>query len=105
MNESTAHQVELAPPGWKEHISKVFASAHSDADLPPHICFVCGELQGKNGGSLMKCGSCHTGRYCSKQCQKKYWKYHKPQCQMLKELEEAERFESKVSLEVPLSKV
>lgn len=36
-------------------------------------CFQCGT----SGVTTQKCGRCHVASYCSRECQKKHWKYHK----------------------------
>ncbi|KAI4216994.1 MAG: hypothetical protein LQ349_009084 [Xanthoria aureola] len=38
-------------------------------------CSICGQLT-----PMMKCGRCHTTRYCSTDCQKADWKEHKIYC-------------------------
>ncbi|CAM9358762.1 unnamed protein product [Scytosiphon promiscuus] len=38
-------------------------------------CAMCGK-----GGRSMKCSGCHAVSYCSKECQRKDWKRHKPAC-------------------------
>ncbi|KAJ7025759.1 hypothetical protein C8F04DRAFT_1127487 [Mycena alexandri] len=40
-------------------------------------CFVC---RGKGKPKMMKCTACGKVRYCSKECQSKDWKAHKPKC-------------------------
>jgi len=39
-------------------------------------CNTCG----KTGGKQMVCGRCKRTQYCSKECQAKDWKVHKPSC-------------------------
>jgi hypothetical protein len=34
-------------------------------------------------GSSHACSACRTARYCSKECQTKHWKQHKPVCKAL----------------------
>lgn len=40
------------------------------------ICAECHTIQNKK----MYCSQCHTTSYCSVNCQRKHWKYHKLQC-------------------------
>ena len=54
--------------------------------LPPDAkpgkeLLVCDETDCKQSPS-MRCTSCKTVYYCSSDCQKKHWKYHKADCQM-----------------------
>ena len=43
---------------------------------------VC-EMCHTNGSSMSKCSGCNCTYYCSKQCQKRAWKYHKFVCKNL----------------------
>eukprot|EP00033_Pygsuia_biforma_P002520 GCRY01002791.1.p1 GENE.GCRY01002791.1~~GCRY01002791.1.p1 ORF type:complete len:120 (-),score=11.00 GCRY01002791.1:69-392(-) len=38
-------------------------------------CEVCGKTE-----DLLSCARCRLVQYCSRECQKKDWKQHKPQC-------------------------
>ncbi|PPQ64915.1 hypothetical protein CVT24_008255 [Panaeolus cyanescens] len=40
----------------------------------------CGKMNGINGVSLLKCGNCLAGQYCSESCQMAHWKAHKKIC-------------------------
>jgi len=44
-------------------------------------CTACKE----EATSMKKCGGCLKMKYCSANCQKKDWKRHKPECELLKE--------------------
>mmetsp|Transcript_15961 Transcript_15961/g.64407 ORF Transcript_15961/g.64407 Transcript_15961/m.64407 type:complete len:319 (-) Transcript_15961:155-1111(-) len=50
-----------------------------------HECAACGRaLADDTGrGGPKKCSVCRTVRYCSKECQRKHWKTHKPRCAKL----------------------
>lgn len=37
---------------------------------------------------LFQCGACHAAKYCSRECQKKHWSVHKPQCEAIKRVPE-----------------
>ena len=43
---------------------------------------VC-EMRHTNGSSMLKCSDCNCTYYCSRECQKKAWKYHKYACKNL----------------------
>mmetsp|Transcript_14247 Transcript_14247/g.16143 ORF Transcript_14247/g.16143 Transcript_14247/m.16143 type:complete len:489 (-) Transcript_14247:583-2049(-) len=55
------------------------------------MCRYCNEL----GEGYQTCSRCLTTRYCSRECQKKDWKGHKPYCHpMSKELSSAKKSEN-----------
>jgi hypothetical protein len=39
-------------------------------------CFGCGA----SAGETKKCGGCGKVYYCGKDCQRRHWKWHKPEC-------------------------
>ena len=41
----------------------------------PGLCYFCGERR-----ETKRCAACHHAHYCSKTCQKRHWKKHKPNC-------------------------
>ena len=41
----------------------------------------------KDDVSIFRCKNCHSGCYCSKECQKKCWQNHKPWCEYILKLE------------------
>lgn len=43
------------------------------------ICLACG----KKANNMKRCSGCKVSNYCSKKCQKKDWKNHKPICKKL----------------------
>jgi hypothetical protein len=43
-----------------------------------NACENCGSTPENN--KLFKCSRCVTTRYCSKECQRAHWKFHKRQC-------------------------
>jgi hypothetical protein len=47
-------------------------------------CRYCDSHEGQNGGKLRACTGCNVVRYCGRDCQKKDWKYHKPNCLLLR---------------------
>ena len=44
---------------------------------------VC-EMCHTNGSSMLKCSACNCTYYCTRECQKRAWKYHKSACKNLK---------------------
>ncbi|KAJ7171688.1 hypothetical protein C8R43DRAFT_22063 [Mycena crocata] len=70
---------KLAPFAVRVAFSPLFAVSYLERigrDPAAGRCFVC---RGKGKPRMMKC-SCGKVRYCSKECQKKDWKAHKPKC-------------------------
>lgn len=46
---------------------------------PEDVCSKC-QIHGNSIAPLWFCGGCKTALYCSKECFKKHWATHKPQC-------------------------
>jgi len=46
------------------------------------FCFYCKETQTKK---MRKCGNCKSVYYCSRECQKKDWSFHKGRCKNMKQ--------------------
>jgi hypothetical protein len=46
----------------------------------PEGCAGCGTSGRDDGGELLRCARCKTERYCSVECQKRCWKFHKGNC-------------------------
>ena len=46
-------------------------------------CEYCHQFPNKDEGEFSTCSNCRKVRYCSKECQIKHWKKHKPFCSML----------------------
>lgn len=65
--------------------------AEAAAAIPvPHFCNNpgCSTASGVSevalvSGKSCMCGGCKVARYCSKGCQTKHWKVHKPACKAL----------------------
>ena len=82
-------QLPLPQPGSKAAIAeaeafrKAIAAEKDDdgrgADEVGMGCKGCGEKESKER-KLMKCTACRKVAYCSKECQLKDWKLHKPLC-------------------------
>ncbi|KDQ50802.1 hypothetical protein JAAARDRAFT_211502 [Jaapia argillacea MUCL 33604] len=58
--------------------------AGEEAPMDEKKCDNCRASAGENV-KLRMCGSCHTTRYCSVECQKKHWPSHKPICRPFSE--------------------
>ncbi|KAK3700791.1 hypothetical protein LTR37_015763 [Vermiconidia calcicola] len=57
---------------------------------PHHLCATCGAEKQADGGELLGCARCQDRKYCSKGCQKRHWKFHKPIC--TRDAEEMRKF-------------
>ncbi|KAJ6567596.1 hypothetical protein DFH09DRAFT_1468983 [Mycena vulgaris] len=71
---------KLAPFAVRIAFSPLFAVSYLEKvgrDPAAGRCFVC---RGKGKPKMMKCTACGKVRYCSKDCQRKDWKAHKPKC-------------------------
>ncbi|KAF7340259.1 hypothetical protein MVEN_01944800 [Mycena venus] len=74
-----AEWTKLAPFAVRVAFSPLFAVSYLEKvgrDPAAGRCFVC---RGKGKPKMMKC-ACGKVRYCSKDCQRKDWKAHKPKC-------------------------
>ncbi|KAJ7083693.1 hypothetical protein B0H15DRAFT_911711 [Mycena belliarum] len=71
---------KFAPFAVRVALSPLFAVSYLEKigrDPAAGRCFVC---RGKGKPKMMKCTACAKVRYCSKECQRKDWKAHKPRC-------------------------
>jgi hypothetical protein len=62
---------------------RVIWSRPSFNDTKTTLKKVC-EICNTNGSSMLKRSGCNCTYYCSRECQKKGWKYHKSACKNLK---------------------
>ncbi|KAH9827212.1 hypothetical protein Tdes44962_MAKER03022 [Teratosphaeria destructans] len=53
----------------------------STSTLPNLSCGRCHRPQAHLSGPLQLCSRCRSIRYCSRDCQRRDWPSHKPQCQ------------------------
>ena len=60
---------------------KVPEAPDEDMEVIP-LCLNCGKSAKIPGVSLKKFAKCQVGEYCSRDCQKKDWKYHKTICRV-----------------------
>lgn len=73
-----AQATQLSRGGPKQRKPAVLAPRRESA-----ICEVCGVTDsqlGEEGRKLMRCSRCEIAFFCSRECQKKGWKAHKPRC-------------------------
>jgi hypothetical protein len=78
-----AQWAPLAPFVVRVAFSPLFAVSYLEMvgkDPAAGKCFVC---RGKGKPKMMKCTACGKVRYCSKECQRKDWKAHKPRCKQV----------------------
>ena len=73
-----------ARPEIPSHCKSQKPSFNSDVntdDLDPH-CFNldCSIRQSELGCKLLRCSRCASALYCSKTCQVKHWRLHRPNC-------------------------
>ncbi|CAI5704001.1 hypothetical protein KXD40_002452 [Peronospora effusa] len=82
--QNLEHNVEL---------NKTDTNARADDKENPialvlDCCGRCGAVQrftpDNPEGKLMTCGGCRSVAYCSRECQKKAWKKHKPDCKAIR---------------------
>ncbi|KAG7386635.1 hypothetical protein PHYPSEUDO_015419 [Phytophthora pseudosyringae] len=99
--QNLEHNVELNKADKQDGTDK-----EEKQDAPAlDCCSRCGAVQrftpDNPEGKLMTCGGCRSVAYCSRECQKKAWKKHKPDCKAIRaQREQAEAMkESKANEE------
>jgi hypothetical protein len=60
-----------------QELAKGWVSTFGEEFLEPSTCAVCGRE------AMKRCSKCRVEWYCSRDCQVKDWKRHKPICQEL----------------------
>ena len=70
--------VEVAPA--RPRATEIIEPQHLKSAGRKCVCCEKGEV-------IYRCSACHSGSYCSKDCQKKEWKGHKDLCSMIQQLE------------------
>ncbi|XP_063217455.1 zinc finger MYND domain-containing protein 10 [Bacillus rossius redtenbacheri] len=82
VQEHTSRMLNCSP----EHIKAISLRLNDVYNLDvlealekPPSCEICG------GTGTKRCSRCHVALYCSRECQVKNWKYHKPTCDLLVE--------------------
>ena len=61
-------------------------------NLKNALCYTCHSLSadyklGRGEAGKFNCSKCHGPRYCSKECQRRHWPYHKLECKEIKPTE------------------
>lgn len=59
---------------------KVRSPSYPEPQYPDDVCGACGKDENVGMGPLMKCACCKSRVYCSKECQKYHWTWHKAVC-------------------------
>ena len=67
---------ETIPWDREIHFRLVTRATCSTPPTPPSYCQSCGKTELR----LFRCSACRSATYCSKECQCKNWKEHKPVC-------------------------
>lgn len=73
-------RVAISPIFSVPVVDPPFDGNSTSRPIPSDGCRKCGKVKAVNGGSLLKCGACHDAKYCSSDCQRADWKYHKGSC-------------------------
>ena len=68
------------PPLFGPARPKMRSPTCSEPQYPDDVCGGCGKDENAGMGPLMKCARCKNRVYCSKECQKYHWKWHKAVC-------------------------
>lgn len=68
----------LSSDGSDDEDFDVFDEFEDDAE--ENSCSGCGTPQSELGSPLSHCAKCKTQFYCSRECQKNDWKFHKKSC-------------------------
>jgi len=64
----------------EEYRSEILGKGGYKKFLATMGCSNCGAATTEDGKSLKFCSRCSMTAYCGRECQKKHWKVHKPQC-------------------------
>jgi predicted nicotinamide N-methyase len=96
LSDLFAHTIQNLEHNVELNQTAVGADEEEKDDAPVlDCCGRCGAVQrftpDNPEGKLMTCGGCKSVAYCSRECQKKAWKKHKPECKAIRaRREEAE---------------
>ncbi|CAB9506894.1 expressed unknown protein [Seminavis robusta] len=78
----------LPPPSAKKKKNRLLA-ANAQPPKSLIVCDGCAHVGSSSSSSTsspsMRCGKCHCVYYCSQDCQKRHWKYHKKDCQSVQD--------------------
>ncbi|KAI6789545.1 hypothetical protein KC332_g11702 [Hortaea werneckii] len=73
-------QAQFGLPPWFGPARKMRSPTYTEPQYPDDVCGGCGKDENAGMGPLMKCACCKNRVYCSKECQKYHWKWHKVIC-------------------------
>ena len=81
-------------PSSTKHQTHISSSPHNHARPTGVIavmkCGGCSAVRAEEAKAYSVCGGCREVHYCSRECQRKHWKTHKPEC-LSSEEREAQR--------------
>ena len=69
------------PMGSTAGLEELKAARANESKYSKDVCGGCGAKEAAGGGELQSCGICKARKYCSKECQKKQWKFHQEVCE------------------------
>ncbi|KAI1420729.1 hypothetical protein F5Y12DRAFT_719251 [Xylaria sp. FL1777] len=72
-----AVRAAISPPFWAPFADETNIPAMARSS---NTCGTCGKTKGKNGKELLTCSRCKKQKYCSPECQRANWPFHKGVC-------------------------
>lgn len=80
LNAEDPNHPDFGTGETREDVAKNWAMPANSSTPKPYMttCVRC--LRAPKDKPFPRCSNCHRVRYCSRECQKKHWKEHKPRC-------------------------